>query len=187
MLTGYHYYVLDSFIGREKMSYPDAVFLLVLFPVASCVTEHQAITRHPVRASVSSLRGHCCNLHSVSQVHLEPLLSIGICWGPTASSWKKIREKVVVTSHMAATFSSQRETKWCAAKMSLPPKVPCSSTHGLISILLSHPIPFHGSRFILNSCCSFHNSSCLSSGISFHFLESCYNRYYLFIFIFLQP
>lgn len=172
MLTGYHYNISDSFIGREKMSYPDAVFLLVLFPVASCVTEHQAVTRHPVRASISSLRGHCCNLYSVSQVHLEPLLSIGICWRPTASSWKKIRERAVVTSHMAATLSSQREMKWCAAKMSLPPTVPCSSLHGLISILLFHLILFYGSRFILNPRCSFHNSSCLSLGISSHFLDS---------------
>lgn len=91
-LTGYHYHISVLFTRREKMSYPDAVFLLVLFPVASCVTEHQAVTCHPVRASISALRGHCCNLHSVSQVHLEPLLSIGICWGPTTSSWKKIRE-----------------------------------------------------------------------------------------------
>lgn len=124
MLTGYHYYISDSFTGREKMSYPDAVFLLVLFPVASCVTEHQAVTRHPVRASVSSLCGHCCNLHSVSQVHLEPLLSIGICWGPTASSWKKIRERVVVTFPMAATSSSQRERNGVPLRCLYPPKCP---------------------------------------------------------------
>lgn len=90
---GYHEHISVLFTGRKKMAYPDAVFLFVLFPVAPCVTEHQAVTRHPVRASVSSLRGHCCNLYSVSQVHLEPLLSIGICWGPTASSWNRIRER----------------------------------------------------------------------------------------------
>jgi len=109
MFPGYHDRISFLFSWWEKMSYPDAVFLLVLFPVASCVTEHQAVARHPVRASVSSLRGHCCNLHSVSQVHLEPLLSIGICWGPTASSWNRMRERAVATSHRATTFTSQRE------------------------------------------------------------------------------
>lgn len=80
----------------ESISYPYVVFLLVLLPVVPCVAEHQAIACHPVRAPVSSLRGHCCNLHSVAQVHLEPLLGIGICWGPTTSSWNNIKERLVM-------------------------------------------------------------------------------------------
>lgn len=110
---GYHDRISFLCSWWEKMSYPDAVFLLVLFPVASCVTEHQAVARHPVRAAVSSLRGHCCNLHSVSQVHLEPLLSIGICWGPTASSWNSIRERESCSniSQSRDFHLSERKTK----------------------------------------------------------------------------
>lgn len=88
-----------SLYSRSDGSYPDAVFLLVLLPVASGVTEHQAVTRHPVRAPRSALRGHRCDLHSASQVQLEPLLSAGICWGPTTGSWKWIRESCCVILH----------------------------------------------------------------------------------------
>lgn len=111
--TSYHHYTSDWAIWREKMSYPNAVFMLVLFPVVSCVTEHQAVTRHPVRAPVSSLRGHCCNLHSAPQVHLQPLSNTGIWWGPTASSWKGTRQSAVVTSHIATASNSQSDMKPC--------------------------------------------------------------------------
>lgn len=83
-----HFYSLV----QENMSYPDAAFLRVLLPVVPCVTEHQAIACHPVRAPISSLGSHSCNLHSVSQVHLEPLLGIRICWGPTTSSWNRMKK-----------------------------------------------------------------------------------------------
>lgn len=90
------------------MSYPDAVFLLVLFPVVSCVTEEEAVARHPVRAPVSPLRGHCGDLHSAPQVHLEPLLRVGIFRGPPASSCKRIGHREEVTSHISGLILKEK-------------------------------------------------------------------------------
>ena len=94
----------------EKMSYPDAVFLLVLLPVASCVAEHQAVARHPVRAAVSS---------RVATAVISTLLPRSIwshCWAlesagdqPPVPRTASERERAVATSHRAATFTSQRE------------------------------------------------------------------------------
>lgn len=59
-------------------TYPDGVVLSVLFPVAAGVAEHQRVAGHPVRAPVPALGGHRGDLHSVSQIYLEPLLLIGL-------------------------------------------------------------------------------------------------------------
>lgn len=69
-------------------TYPDGVVLSVLLPVAAGVAEHQRVAGHPVRAPVPALRGHCHDLHSVPQINLEPLLLVGLQWGPATSSCK---------------------------------------------------------------------------------------------------
>lgn len=67
-------------------TYPDGVVLSVLPPVAAGVAEHERVAGHPVRAAVPALRGHRHHLHSVSQIHLQPLLLVGLQRGPATSS-----------------------------------------------------------------------------------------------------
>lgn len=57
-------------------NYPEAVFLPMLSPVVSCVTEHQHITGQPVRAAVASLCGYGSDLGPPPQIHLQPLVLI---------------------------------------------------------------------------------------------------------------
>lgn len=71
-------------------TYPDGVVLSVLFPVAAGVAEHQRVAGHPVWAPVPALGSDRDNLHSVSQINLEPLLLIWVQRGPATSSWKRL-------------------------------------------------------------------------------------------------
>lgn len=77
-----------------KKTYPDAVFLSVLFPVPSAVTEHQEIAGHPVGAPISTLGGHRCDLHPLSKVNLQPLVFVGHKGRPATSSFCKNRKKL---------------------------------------------------------------------------------------------
>lgn len=80
-----------EFIFFTKKTYPDAVFLPVLFPVPSTVAEHQEIAGHPVGAPISTLGGHGCDLHPLSKVNLQPLVFVGHKGRPATGSFCKNR------------------------------------------------------------------------------------------------
>lgn len=57
-------------------THPYTVFLSVLLPVVSCVTEHQQVRCQPIRAAIAALRGHSCDLGPLPQVNFQPLIPV---------------------------------------------------------------------------------------------------------------
>jgi hypothetical protein len=80
-------------VSLRKETYPDAVFLSILLPVPSTITEHQEIAGHPVGAPISTLGGHGRDFHPLSKVNLQPLVFVGHKWGPATSSFSKNKNR----------------------------------------------------------------------------------------------
>ena len=66
----------DKSLHATQCTHVYTVFLSILSPVVPCVAEHQQVGRQPIRAAVAALRGDGGDVCPLTQVDLQPLISV---------------------------------------------------------------------------------------------------------------